>query len=206
MQRNDCAHPIGGSDDMFDLSTFLRSAGIEPGSVSPEMAAMLGGLLRSLLQGLVQALHARAEFRSQFRLPVSRLWISENNPLKFAADAEDALSALLRRRADRQLGPLEAVDDAFDEVRKHPLAVVAGMHAGFESVLNRFDPKQLAQEFDKRARSRALWPMPPSMRYWRQYEELFDTLARDAGSAFRHLFGEPFAQAYERQMKSEGSP
>jgi type VI secretion system protein ImpI len=194
------ADPIADSSGAFDLSGFLRGAGIDPGSLAPEMAGTLGRMLRSVVQGLIEVLQTRAEFRDQFRLPVTRVKKSENNPLKFAIDADDALSSLLRKQADRYLGPLEAVEDAFDDIRTHHLAMVAGMHAGFESLLSRFDPKTLAPEFDKRARGGALWPMPAGMRYWRQYVDLFESLTGETQATFRRLFGEEFAQSYERHL------
>jgi predicted component of type VI protein secretion system len=80
--------------------------------------------------------------------------------------------------------------------------MVVGMRAGFESVLHRFDPRILAKEFDRRARRSSLWPMPAGMRYWRQYVDLFEALTGDAESAFQRLFGEDFAQAYERHLET----
>jgi type VI secretion system protein ImpI len=194
------------SSGEFDHSAFLRGAGIEPDSISPEMAGTLGRMLRSVVQGLIEALNTRADFRNQFRLPVTRVKMTENNPLKFAVDADDALASLLRRRAERYLGPLEAVEDGFDDIRTHHLAMVVGMRAGFESVLNRFAPKTLAKEFDRRARSHAWWPMPAGLRYWRQYVDLFEALTGDAESAFQRLFGEEFAQAYERHLETAKRP
>lgn len=185
----------------FDPLPFLRGAGIDPDSLAPEMAATLGRMLRASVQGLIEALHTRADFRDQFRLPVTRVKQSENNPLKFAVDADDAWSSLLRKRANRYLSPLDAVDDAFDDIRTHHLAMIVGMQAGFESVLNRFNPKTLAQEFDKRSRRGAAWPMPAGARYWRQYVDLFDNLTSgDPKAVFRRLFGDEFAQAYERYL------
>ena len=196
------ARPIGGSNGAFDMAAFLRGAGIEPGSLSTEMIETLGSMVRSMVQGLIEALHMHADFRNQFRLPVTRMQMSENNPLKFAVDAQDALSLVLTKRAARYMGPLEAIEDAFEDIRAHHLATVVGMRAGFESVLNRFDPRKLAQEFEKRARRNFLWPMPAGVRYWRQYEDLFETLTGDADSAFRRLFAEEFARAYERDQDS----
>ena len=193
------------SSGAFDVAAFLRGAGIDPEGISPAMAGTLGRMLRSVVQGLVEALNTRADFRNQFRLPVTRVKMSENNPLKFAVDADDALSALLRRRADRYLGPLEAVEDGFHDIRTHHLAMVVGMRAGFESVLNRFDPKTLAMEFDRRARHSSWWPMPAGGRYWRQYGDLFETLTGEAESAFQRLFGEEFARAYERYLETARS-
>jgi type VI secretion system protein ImpI len=190
------------SSSAFDVTAFLRGAGIDPEGISPDMVGTLGRMLRSVVQGLVEALNTRADFRNQFRLPVTRVEMSENNPLKFAVDADDALSALLRRRADRYLGPLEAVEDGFHDIRTHHLAMVVGMRAGFASVLKRFDPKTLAKEFDRRARHSSWWPMPAGMRYWRQYGDLFEALTGEAESAFQRLFGEEFSGAYERYLET----
>jgi type VI secretion system protein ImpI len=197
------AGPVAAPNAAADLSAFLRGAGIEPDSLSPEMAGTLGRMLRSVVQGLIEALNTRADFRNRFRLPVTRVKMSENNPLKFAADADDALSSLLRKRADRYLTPLEAVEDGFNDIRTHHLAMVVGMRAGFDSVLNRFDPKILAKEFDKRARRHSWWPMTAGMRYWGQYADLFEALTGDSESAFQRLFGEEFARAYEHQLETE---
>jgi predicted component of type VI protein secretion system len=80
--------------------------------------------------------------------------------------------------------------------------MVVGMRAGFESVLNRFDPKTLAKEFERRARRSSWWPLPAGMRYWRQYGDLFEALTGEAESAFQRLFGEEFARAYERYLET----
>jgi type VI secretion system protein ImpI len=174
---------------------------VEPESVPPEMAATLGLILRTVVQGVVEVLRARAEFRNQFRLPVTRVQMSENNPLKFAVNAEDALSSLLRRRNAGYLGPLEAFEDAFNDIRFHQLAVLAGMRAGFEGVMSRFEPQKLQQEFDKRLKRGALLSVASKLRYWDLYTDLFEEMASDPDTTFRRLFGEEFAMAYERQLE-----
>jgi type VI secretion system protein ImpI len=184
----------------FDVAAFLRNAGVEPESVPPEMAATLGLVLRTVVQGVVEVLRARAEFRNQFRLPVTRVMMSENNPLKFAVNAEDALGSLLRRRNAGYLGPLEAFEDAFNDIRFHQLAVLAGMRAGFESVMSRFEPQKLQQEFDKRLKRGALLSVASKLRYWDLYTDVFEEMASDPDTTFRRLFGEEFATAYERQL------
>ena len=184
----------------FDVSAFLSGAGLEPESVPAEMAATLGQIVRSVVQGLMDVLRARAEFRNQFRLPVTRVQMAQNNPLKFAINAQDALTALLRTRSRGYLPPLEAFDDAFDDIRFHQLAMLAGMRAGFESVMSRFDPKKLQEQADRRSRGLLRW-FGAKSRYWDRYVDQFEQMAGNADSIFQRLYGEEFSGAYERQLE-----
>jgi type VI secretion system protein ImpI len=184
----------------FDVSAFLLGAGLQPESVPPEMASTLGQIVRSVVQGLMDVLRARAEFRNQFRLPVTRVQMAQNNPLKFAISAEDALLALLRTRARGYLPPLEAFDDAFDDIRFHQLAMLAGMRAGFESLMSRFDPKKLQEQADRRSRG-VLASLGAKARYWDWYVDQFEQMAGNADSVFQRLYGEEFSGAYERQLE-----
>src|SRR6202035_6138529 len=151
-----------------------------------------------VVQGTIDALRARDEVKSQFRLAVTRVRDRDNNPLSFSVDAADAINSLLSRRSTGYLPPLEAFQRAFDDIRAHQIAMLAGMRAGFESLLARFDPEQLQEEFDKRAkRSGVLGVGKP--KYWDLYSDHFAGLRGDRDDAFRRLFGEEFALAYEKQ-------
>jgi type VI secretion system protein ImpI len=184
----------------FDGLAFLAGAGLEPDSVPSEMAATLGQIVRSVVQGLMDVLRARAEFRNQFRLPVTRVQMAQNNPLKFAVSAEDALTALLRTRARGYLPPREAFDDAFDDIRFHQLAMLAGMRAGFESMMSRFDPKKLQEQSDRRNRG-FFARFGARQRYWDRYVDQYEQMAGNADSVFQRLYGEEFSGAYERQLE-----
>ena len=182
----------------FDVDSMLRAAGVDPQNVSPETAATLGQILFIVVQGTIDALRARDEVKSQFRLAVTRVRDRDNNPLSFSVDAADAINSLLSRRSTGYLPPLEAFQRAFDDIRAHQIAMLAGMRAGFESLLARFDPEQLQEEFDKRAkRSGVLGVGKP--KYWDLYSDHFAGLRGDRDDAFRRLFGEEFALAYEKQ-------
>jgi type VI secretion system FHA domain protein len=184
----------------FDLDGFLRGAGIDPRTVTPETAAMLGQILRLVVQGTIDVLRARTEIKSEFRLPVTRLKVSENNPLKFSVNADDAMASLLSRRNTAYLQPLEAFQDAFDDIRNHQLAMLAGMRAGFDSVLERLDAAALQEQFDKQIKRGGLLSMSSKSRYWDLFEEYCRELGADRETAFRRLFGEDFAAAYETQL------
>jgi type VI secretion system protein ImpI len=185
----------------FDIDALLKAAGVDPASLAPETASSLGLILRSVVQGVIDVLRARAEIKEQFRLSHTIVKTAENNPLKFAVNAEDALSSLLGRRSPAYLPPVEAFEDAFNDIRFHQLAMLAGMRAGFDNVMSRFDPQQLQESFDKRSKRGGLLSMSGKSRYWEQFAEEFQELAGDREQAFRRLFAEEFAAAYEKQLE-----
>jgi type VI secretion system FHA domain protein len=179
----------------------LRAAGVDPAIVPTETAESLGRILRTVVQGAIEVLQALAEIKNQFRLPLTRIRTAENNPLKFAVNAEDALNSLLGRRNPAYLGPVEAFEDAFDDIRFHQMAMLAGMRAGFEHALKRFDPERLQEAFDKRGKRGGLLQMSAKSRYWELYAGEFRELTADPDDAFKRLFGEVFGSAYEQQLE-----
>jgi type VI secretion system FHA domain protein len=192
---------VGPSQTGFDIDSLLKAAGVDPASLPPDTASSLGLILRSVVQGMIDVLRARSEIKEQFRLSHTIVKTAENNPLKFAVNAEDALSSLLGRRNPAYLPPVDAFEDAFNDIRFHQLAMIAGMRAGFDNVMSRFDPQQLQEGFDKRAKRGGLLSMSGKSRYWEQFAEEFQELAGDREQAFRRLFAEEFAAAYEKQLE-----
>jgi type VI secretion system protein ImpI len=193
------AQHVGGGGAAFEWEAFLRAAGVDPAAVPADTAAVLGHIMRSVVQGLIEVLRARSEIKSQFRLALTQVKVSENNPLKFAANAEDALNTLFGRQSAAYLKPKDAFDDAFDDVRFHQVAMLAGVRAGFDSIMSRFDPVQLQESFAKRG-ARGLFGGASKAKYWELYEERFRELTADSDDTFRRLFGEEFAREYERQL------
>jgi type VI secretion system protein ImpI len=191
--------PTNSSGAHFDWEGFLRAANVDPARVPPETAAMLGNIMRSVVQGLIEVLRARSEIKTEFRMPVTQVKVSENNPLKFAANAEDALGNLLGRRNSAYLPPQEAFDDAFNDVRFHQLAMLAGVRAGFDNLMNRFDPAQLQEGFERQGK-RGLFGGGGKATYWERYTERYQEMSQDRDETFRRLFGEEFARAYEQQL------
>jgi type VI secretion system FHA domain protein len=184
----------------LDLGALLRAAGVDPSTVPPETADTLGKILRIAVQGTLDTLRARDEVKAQFRLAVTRVRQTENNPLSFAVDADDAINLLLNRRNPAYLPPVEAFERAFDDIRAHQVAMLVGLRAGVTSMMNRLDPKQLEEDFEKQAKRGRLLGASPRSKFWELYEAHFDQLRGDRDDAFRRLFGEEFARAYEQQI------
>jgi type VI secretion system protein ImpI len=154
--------------------------------------------MRSVVQGLIEVLRARSEIKTVFRMPVTQVKVSENNPLKFAANADDAIANLLGRRNPAYLPPKEAFEDALNDVRFHQLAMLAGVRAGFEHLMGRFDPEQLQEMFERQGKRGGLFGGKNT--YWERYTERYKEWAADSDETFRRMFGEEFARAYEQQL------
>jgi type VI secretion system FHA domain protein len=189
----------GGSDG--SLAQVLAGAGLRPEDVTPELAEDLGRILRVVVEGVMDVLAARQQTKEEFRVGVTTFKrAGSNNPLKFSSNLEDALHKLFVQRQEGYLGPIEAFEDAFEDLRNHQVATLDGMRKAFAAMLKRFDPQKLQERFDRQQRG-ALVSVPGRLRYWDLYGDWFRDMVGDADS-FQELFGEEFAEAYDRQLRN----
>jgi len=185
-----------------DLAALLHAAGLPDRDLSPEVAQELGKVLRVVVHGVMDVLQGRAEIKAQFRLPHTRVQARENNPLKLSPNVESALHTLLVQRNPGYLPTVQAFEDAFADIRHHQLAMLEGLREAFGSMLSAFDPHVLEQDFEHSVkRMGLLGGLSGKSRYWELYTERFARLGRDADDTFRRLFGDVFAEAYERQLE-----
>ena len=193
--------PAASPGPSADLAAMLAGAGLDPAAVTPELTRNFGQILRVVVSGLMDVLQARQRIKDEFGMRMTTFRPADNNPLKFSANVEDALHNLLVKRNAAYLGPVEAFDDAFDDVRNHQMAMLAGMRVAFESMLAAFDPERLQEEFDRQGKKGALLTVPAKLRYWDLYREKFGDMVKDAEATFAELFGDEFARAYEEQLE-----
>jgi type VI secretion system FHA domain protein len=184
----------------IDLRAVLAGAGLENVAVNPELARDFGEILRVVVGGVMDVLQARQKLKSEFRMGMTTFKPLDNNPLKFSANVDDALHNLLLKRNAAYLSPVDAFEDAFDDLRNHQIAMLAGLRVAFDTMLAEFSPDRLQEEFDRQLKKSALLPTPAKLRYWDLYREKFHDMVRDSERCFRELFGEAFADAYEEQL------
>jgi type VI secretion system FHA domain protein len=190
--------PIAEHSRDSSLARVLAGAGIDSSVVTPELEANFGQILRVVVAGVIDVLQARQRLKDEFRMRVTAFKPAQNNPLKFSANVDDALYNLLVKRNAAFLGPVDAFEDAFDDIRNHQMAMLAGVRVAFEAVMAQFHPDRLQEEFDRHSRGSLV---PGKLRYWEQYRERFNDMVSDADASFRELFGEQFAKAYEEQLE-----
>jgi type VI secretion system FHA domain protein len=185
----------------LDFTALLAAAGLEGVPITRELARSFGSILKVVVEGLRDVLRAREELKDQFRLKITSYARRENNPIKFAANTEDALHNLLVRHNPAYLEPVAAFEGAFEDLRVHQLAMLAGLRAGYEAMLASFDPDALERKFERYAKRGGFLGGAVKQRYWELYRDIFLEMEGDADSCFRTLFGKAFGEAYEEQAR-----
>ncbi|MFB1029496.1 MAG: type VI secretion system-associated FHA domain protein TagH, partial [Thauera sp.] len=172
-----------------------------PAQPSPEWMQAIGRLLREATQGTLDLLLARAVVKREVRAEVTMIVSRGNNPLKFSPNVEVALSHLLAPRGQGFLSPVEAMRDAYGDLRAHEFGFMAGMRAALAGVLARFDPQALEARLSEPSMLDNLVPINRRARLWGLYTELYREIAREAEDDFQELFGKAFLHAYEEQVR-----
>lgn len=169
----------------------VAPAAAAPARPSPELDA----IFHIVVDGVMDVLRARAEIKNTFRLPVTVIQRSENNPLKFALGTDEAIAKILSPPDPAFLTGPAAFEDAFDDIRSHQMAMLAGVRAGFDAVLRHFDP----EHFDREGES-SRYGFGGKGKHWERFREHYQSLVADPDACFRRLFGDEFARAYEEQL------
>jgi type VI secretion system FHA domain protein len=194
------ASPAPGAS--ADVTSLLASLGLQPQQVPPDTLSQLGHILRNMVQGLMDVLAARKQVKDHFRMAMTIIRPVENNPLKFAPSAEEALYTLFVKRNPGYLGPVDAFREAFQDLSFHQLAVLAGMRAAFFATLTRFEPGALAVAAQHAAGKKGggLFGGGKAA-YWDFYRQHYEKLTRDSEANFQQIFGEAFVRAYDDQIR-----
>ena len=183
------------------LTAFLEGAGlteVRPADPEATMRA-LGAAFRTMVSGLRGVLIARASIKSEFRIEQTMIRARGNNPLKFSAGDDDALSALLGTGRRVDMAPAAAVADALSDIRLHELASMAAMQSAVRALMEGLDPAKLRAAADQ-AGGMTVLPAQRKARAWDAFEALHTKTTQALSDDFDSVFGKAFARAYERAM------
>ncbi|HTT11595.1 MAG TPA: type VI secretion system-associated FHA domain protein TagH [Burkholderiaceae bacterium] len=167
---------------------------------SPQRLQLIGELLREALTGTLALLAARTIAKRELGAGATMLQTRGNNPLKFSPNVDAALTHLLGPPLRGFIGPRDALHDAFGDLRAHQVAVLAGMRAALEAVLERFDPVALEARLAPKGMWDHLLPVNRRAKLWEQFGEQYAEILREVEDDFDSLFGKAFLQAYEAQL------
>lgn len=186
------------------FEVFCRAAGLDPADFAADdpKAALerAGAVFGAMSRGTFDLLQARAAFKEEFRAQRTMLRATDNNPLKFATDAEQAVALMLDAPSRGYMAPEHAVGEAFDDIKDHEVALVAAMHRALSHVLQEFEPDRL----ESRLQGLSFLDMVPGgrrARYWDLYRTHYAEIARSAEDIFEGALGREFVAAYEAALK-----
>lgn len=165
-----------------------------------ELARLVGEMLRAATGGTMDVLMARALTKRESHIDMTMIGAHSNNPLKFFPEPNSALTQMLSADSPAYMRAVKAMDAAFEDLKAHELAVIAGMKAALGAVVQRFDPARVEQRPSTRGALDKWMPARRKARLWDRLVERYDDLARDADEDLQRLFGELFSKAYEEQV------
>lgn len=188
------------------IQAFLQGLGIKDEDLQQRISRDLdfekvGYLFRNSVQGTLDLLYARADIKNEMRMEMTTIQPVENNPLKFAIHVDDALHDLLTKQNKNHLPAEQALNEAYDDIRAHQIAVISGIQASINELLARFEPEKLSERLQKQNSIAASMPWLRKAKLWALFEELHETINQEAQDDFSRLFGAAFAKAYDQQVK-----
>lgn len=191
---------ISLSDSASGVEAFCRGAGIDPSNLPLDaqnaLLTMAGQMMREVVLGLMEALKGRSDLKSRLRLTQTTIQPSENNPLKFSASVDEALMKLLDPHGSRYLGAVEAIRSSFADLRTHQIALTAAIQAATDELMNRIEPGDLQERFDRGLKRGALLGAANKIKYWDLYIEYYQALNQRNEQGLPVIFAEELARTY----------
>jgi type VI secretion system FHA domain protein len=167
-----------------------------------EINKKAGEIVRETVIRMMQVISSRNNIKNEFRLNVTTIKPVENNPLKFSATVDDALKNMFIQEGNAYKKPVESIEDAFQGIAEHQVAVLAGIRSAFSGLITRFEPNKLEERFDRYGGSGLdMISMVKKSRNWEQFINYYSDLVDDMDNSFQKLFGENFVDAYEEQLQ-----
>jgi FHA domain-containing protein len=196
--------PTSPEDEAL-IQAFLNGAGIPSVTLAqgltPEFMEMLGKLLAISVQGTMDLNALRALVKREVKADVTQVVVRNNNPLKFLPDGETVLTQMFRKKMPGFMSPSEAMEDAYEDLHAHQLAVVAGMRSAMADMLKRLDPEKVEVKAKELSLFGSMMPTNRKAKLWDAYTELFGKISAEAQDDFQALFGQAFLDAYEQEIE-----
>lgn len=165
--------------------------------------ADIGTALRVAIEGLNELYRARSSKTSRIPFTAHNAHLAEDNPLRFAESAQEALNAFLIERQALHLSAPAAMAEGFNSLLQHQDATETAIDHALAAVFAALKPEALEQRFANYAQSVA----PPNGQEreawcWRIYKVFLTELASPRQDGLQKLFWETFAYEYLAAMRA----
>lgn len=187
-----------GIDPNF-LSAFKLGARLPDRSLHnrnpSEVAQELGALMLLIVEQVMQLLKARASAKAMIRTS-DRTIIGalDNNPMKFMADASEALDAMLSKDRSGYLDGMRAFGEAFGDIKTHELATYAAMQKALKRLFDDLSPDAINAKIEKSTFSNN------KAKAWDLYVQRWDAKTEAYENGILDVFLNYFADAYQEAV------
>jgi FHA domain-containing protein len=184
---------------------FLRGAGLPSSALTsgltPELMETIGKLLATSISGTLELNRLRATVKREVKADVTMVVVRNNNALKFFSDSETVLTQMLRKKMPGFMGPVEAVTDAYDDLKAHQLGIIAGVREQMRHLIAQLDPHSVEAAIPARPITDALFPSTRKAAMWEKFIDRYRAVNRNPNADFHELFDQVFVAAYERETE-----
>lgn len=189
--------------DAVLLDALLRGLGMTGMKVerpAAEFVELVGAMLRAATTGTMGVLLARTLTKRESRMAVTMIASQANNPLKFFPDPTSALFQMLGKPGKGYMAPVAAFEGAFDDMKAHEMALLAGMRGALEGMQAHFDPAEIERTMALPSVMDKMLQANRKAKLWDRHVESYRQLVQDADEEYQRRFSEQFARAYEEQI------
>ena len=199
------ANAAPAATDAELLQTFLHAAGVSPEDIHPavdphDVMQNAGQVLRAFVRGASDLLASRANVKSVFRLDQTTVMPRHNNPLKLSTNSAESVKQLLIGKEGEYLGPLDSVEEVCRDLKHHTDAVMSGMVKAFMEFVDRLEPHELEENFDKTLDRKPLFSALGQAKYWQLYCDFYPIVTQKGTASLPQQLAEDFVREYERQI------
>lgn len=187
------------------LAAFLEGAGVSRDDIHPSLNPVdvmrnAGSVLREFVDGNTELLASRGNLKSMFRLDQTTVLPRRNNPIKLSTSTDDSMKQLLVGKEGEYLGPIDSVKEVCRDLKFHQDAMLEAMMTAFREFADRFDPDELADNFDRSLNRKPLFGSFTKLKYWELYCDLYPIMTQTGSGPFPQHFAEEFVRAYEKHI------
>ncbi|HUD29114.1 MAG TPA: type VI secretion system-associated FHA domain protein TagH [Novosphingobium sp.] len=189
--------------DAAGWAAFYEGAGFTPDELKlpPDAMYRLGVLYRQVVLGLCDILQDRATFKDEFRVERTQLSVGRNNPLKHLA-AFDAAKVVVGQPLPGFMDGEEAVRTSFEDIKKHQMAMLAGVQNALTTAFSRLAPAEMEKLVEQAESQKKGFLGRRGIDRWSIYVTVYENLRKDATSNANGIMSSAFREGYEKFMKS----
>lgn len=190
--------PSAPLPDAALLEAFCEGAGLDPsllaGEPPIEVLRRAGAVYQQAVLGLSDMMGERTSLKSEFKLNRTTVGAADNNPFKWA-DAHRVAIDLLRANNGPFLTGAAAVNESFQDLKKHLLCLMAGSRAAVTATLEELKPETAEQAV------KAQSVLANAGAFWRELRKRHAHLVADANENVESVVNRAFKAGYERQVR-----